>query len=92
MVDGILVAFAAFGISAFVFAMGMLVAGSGKSKTSIFPSNHVSFDHATSDEQRLSLLDEARQAVLDGRLSQSNQLQDYRPSDKARQPGSSFED
>lgn len=92
MVDGLLVAFAAFGIGGFVFAMGILVARSGKPKTSTFPFNHVSFDRATSDEQRLSLLDEARQAVLDGRLSQSNQLQDYRSTDKAPQPRSNFED
>lgn len=57
----------------------------------IYPATHVSFDHSANDDERLRLLDEARAAVLDGRLSQSNQLKDDGATNEAGKPGGGFE-
>lgn len=56
-----------------------------------YPASHVSFDHSASDEERLKLLDETRMAVLDGRLSQTNQLKNDGTTDQAAEPGAKFE-
>jgi len=88
---GLLVACAVLGSGVFGFVAGLATARPSKHGHNTFPFNHVSFDRAATDGQRLRLLDEARAAVIDGRLSQANQLQDYRAADKASKPGGSFE-
>jgi hypothetical protein len=62
-----------------------------ESRMQTYPLSHVAFDHSLSDADRLKLLDEARSAVLDGRLSQTNQLEDNRAADKAAKPGAELE-
>lgn len=91
VVDGLMVAFGAFGFSAFCFVAGYVAGGSKREGSATFPLAHVSFDPSASDVDRLNLLDQARAAVLDGRLSQANQLKDYRSADKAGEPGGCFE-
>lgn len=89
--DSLLAACGAFGFSAFCFVAGYVAGGSKHEGGATFPMTHVSFDRAASDDQRLRLLDEARAAVLDGRLSQANQLKDYRATNQAAKPGASLE-
>lgn len=89
--DSLLVACGAFGFSAFCFAVGFVWGSSKRGASTTFPLTHVSFDPSASDVDRLKLLDEARAAVLDGRLSQAHKLQDYRTADEARKPGGRFE-
>jgi len=91
MGNGFLVVCAVLGAGVFGFVSGLVTARPSKHGRNTFPFNHVSFDRAATDDQRLRLLDEARAAVIDGRLSQANQLQDYRTADKASKPGGSFE-
>ena len=92
MGNGLLVVCAVLGGGVFGFVAGLVTARPSKHGCNTFPFTHVSFDRAATDEQRLRLLDEARAAVIDGRLSQPNQLQDYRASDKASKPGAKLED
>mgnify|MGYP001557115230 CR=1 FL=1 len=89
--DSFLIACGAFGFSAFCFAVGFVAGGSKREGSATFPMTHVSFDPSASDVERLKVLDEARGAVLDGRLGQANQLQNYRTANKASEPGSGFE-
>ena len=91
MGNGLLVVCAVLGAGVFGFVAGLVTARPSKRTPDTFPFSHVSFDRAASDDQRLRLLSEARAAVLDGRLSQANQLKDYRASDKAGEPGGCFE-
>lgn len=92
MGNEVLVVCAVLGGGVFGFVAGLVTARPIKHGHITFPFTHVSFDRAATDDQRLRLLDEARAAVIDGRLSQSNQLQDYRASDKASKPGAKLED
>lgn len=89
--DSLLVACGAFGVSAFCFAAGFVTGSANRGGSTTFPLTHVSFDPSASDLDRLKVLDEARAAVLDGRLSETHQLQDYRTADEARKPGGRFE-
>ncbi|WP_158227501.1 hypothetical protein [Pseudomonas syringae] len=89
--DSLLVACGGFGFSAFCFLAGFVAGGSKRSGAKTFPLNHVSFDDSANDADRLKLLDEARAALLDGRLSQANELQNYRSGDQAAKPGAGLE-
>lgn len=89
--DGVLVACGAFGLSVFCFVAGVSAASSKRSGAKSFPLTHVSFDDSASDEVRLWLLDEARAALQDGRLSQANQLQNNSSTNQAAKPGSRLE-
>lgn len=89
--DILLISCGAFGFSAFCFVAGYVAGGSTREGPATFPLAHVSFDPSASDVDRLKLLDEARAAVLDGRLSEANQLKDYRATDQAAKPGDSLE-
>ncbi len=89
--DSLLVACGAFGFSAWCFLAGFVAGGSKLPGAKTFPLNHVSFDSSASDADRLALLDEARAAVLDGRLSQANKFQNYRSGDQAAKPGARIE-
>jgi hypothetical protein len=60
--------------------------------SAVWPITHVSFERSLSDTDRLKFLDEVRTAVGDGRLSQSNQLENYGSSNKAAKPGACLED
>jgi hypothetical protein len=62
-----------------------------KSQTQAYPVSRVVFERALPDSDRLRLLDEARAAVIDGRLSQANQLEDDRAANQASKPGAEFE-
>jgi len=82
ILEGALIAGAAFGIASFGFVVGMIVAGSARAGAQTFPLTHVSFDKNTSDTDRLSFLDEAAKSVRLGALRQSNQLTDNSTSDQ----------
>lgn len=90
--DSLLVACGAFGFSAFCFVAGYVAGGSKREGSVTFPLAHVSFDHSASDLDRLKLLDEARAAVLDGRLSQAKNLKNYRATNQASKPGDPLEE
>lgn len=92
VVDGLMVAFGAFGFSAFCFVAGYVAGGSKREGSATFPLAHVSFDPSASDVDRLKLLDEARAAVLDGRLSQSKNLKNCCSADQASKPGNDLEE
>lgn len=92
MGNAVLFVCAVLGGGVFGFVAGLVTARPTKHGRNTFPFTHVSFDRAATDDQRLRLLDEARAAVIDGRLSQANQLQDYRASNKASKPGAKLED
>lgn len=90
--DAVFVACGAFGVGVFGFIGGALFANSGKTRALTFPSTHVSFDKSLPDTGRLKFLDEVRGAVIDGRLSQANQLKNNGASDQPTKPGSNLED
>lgn len=85
--DGVLIACGVFGLSAFCFFVGFVSGSSKREGLTTFPTTHVSFDPATVDADRLRLLDEARAAVLDGRLSQAKSLKYQGSTDQTRKPG-----
>lgn len=85
--DSVLVACGAFGFSAFCFAAGFVSGRCKRKGATTFPANHVSFDPSASDVDRLKLLDEARAAILDGRLSQAEKFQNGGSADQACKPG-----
>jgi hypothetical protein len=89
--DGVLIAYGVFGLSAFCFFAGFVSGSSKHEGASTFPITHVSFDPATVDADRLRLLDEARVAVLDGRLSQAKRFENDGTTDKASEPRDSLE-
>ena len=91
MGNGVLVVCAVLGAGVFGFVAGLVTARPSKHGSGTFPFTHVSFDRTATDDMRLRLLDEARTAVIDGRLSQANQLQDYRTTDQSAKPGPSLE-
>lgn len=89
--DSLLLACGAFGFSAFCFAAGYVAGSSRREGSATFPMAHVSFDPSASDADRFKLLDEARAAVLDGRLSQANNFKNCSTPDQASKPGDDLE-
>lgn len=90
--DGLLVAFGAFGVSSFCFVAGFIAGVSKREGSATFPLAHVSFDPSASDADRLKLLDRARAAVLDGRLSQTKNLKNCSATDQSSEPGDHLEE
>ena len=89
--DVLIIASCSFGSALFGLVVGLVLAKSERCRVATFPPTHVSFEPFMSDGDRLRFLEEAAQAIGDGRLSQSNQPQDNRPSNQAAKPGASLE-
>jgi len=87
IVDGVLIACGVFGLSAFCFFAGFVSGTSKREGPTTFPMTHISFDPTTVDADRLRLLDEARAAVLDGRLSQAKSFKNQGSTDQPYKPG-----
>lgn len=92
LLDGLMVGASAFGAGVFCFVAGYIAGCSRREGFATFPLSHVSFDSLACDVDRLRLLDEARAAVLDGRLSQAKSLKNCSATNQRYEPGDHLEE
>lgn len=91
LTDALIFASCSFGSAVFGLLVGLAAAGSTRRGAATFPPTHVSFEPELSDDARLHFLDVAAQAVRDGRLRQTDKLQNDGATNKATKPGASLE-
>lgn len=80
--SAVAIACCVFGIAAFGFIAGMLVASAKTAGTATFPVTHVSFDQDMPDLERLVFLEKVADLVRRGDLRQANKLGDNTASGK----------